>query len=94
MIDLIIAYLALIVVVLLLIIVFLTVYIVHERRKSSDQVFKTTEEKKVLVPVFTWRHNVGPSGDHRKLSKRVRCRVTFALSLSLSLRPSLNLLFV
>ena len=84
MIDLIIAYLALVVVVLLFIIAFLTLYIVYERRKSLS--LPAMNDKSVVVPFLTLKASGGPGGDHsnssalsstnKRLSKqRVRHRV-------------------
>jgi hypothetical protein len=85
MIDLVIAYLALIVVVLLFIVVFLTLYIIYDRRKPLSRLPSSLNEKNRLVPLFALQSTVGPSGDHsnssalsnptKRTSKRIRYRV-------------------
>lgn len=79
MIDLIIAYLALIVVILLFIIAFLTLYILYEHRKTL------TKDKNLVVPLLTLKTNERSSGDHsnsailstthKRMTKRLRYRV-------------------
>ncbi len=79
MIDLIIAYLALIVVILLFIIAFLTLYIIYERRKT------TIKDKGIIIPLLTLKTNDKSSGDHsnsatlsgthKRMTKRLRHRV-------------------
>ena len=84
MIDLVIAYLALIVVVLLFIVVFLTLYIIYDRRKTLS-LPSSLNEKNRLVPLFALQSTGGPGGDHsnssalststKRTSKRIRYRV-------------------
>lgn len=84
MIDLVIAYLALMVVFLLFIVVFLTLYIVYDRRKTLS-LPSSLNEKNRLVPLFALQSSGGPSGDHsnssalsnstKRTSKRIRYRV-------------------
>jgi len=88
MIDLIIAYLALIVVILLFIIAFLTLYIVHERRKTT--IVPLNKDKRIVVPLLTLKTNDRSSGDHsnsatltatrKRMTKRFRHRVKFYFS--------------
>ena len=98
MIDLIIAYLALVVVVLLFIIAFLTLYIVYERRKSLT--LSPINDKSVVVPFLTLKATGGPGGDHsnssalsstnKRMSKqRVRHRVGESSRARLSRHSSL-----
>jgi hypothetical protein len=81
MIDLIIAYLALIVVILLFIIAFLTLYIIYERRKTT--LIPLNQDKRIVVPLLTLKTNDKSSGDHsnsathKRMTKRLRHRVKF-----------------
>jgi hypothetical protein len=90
MIDLIIAYLALIVVILLFIIAFLTLYIVHERRKTT--IVPLNKNKRIVVPLLTLKTTDRSSGDHsnsatltatrKRMTKRFRHRVKFYFSMN------------
>lgn len=81
MIDLIIAYLALIVVILLFIIVFLTFYLIYDRRKLE---MKTDDSRRIVLPCLTLKSQDRSSGDHsnsastRRTTKRLRYRVKFS----------------
>ena len=89
MIDLVIAYLALVVVVLLFIVIFLTLYIIYDRRKTLS-VPLSLNEKNRLVPLFALQSTGGPSGDHsnssalsnsmKRTSKRIQYRVKCLIS--------------
>jgi hypothetical protein len=83
MIDLIIAYLALIVVILLFIIAFLTLYIIYERRKTT--IIPLNKDKRIIVPLLALKTNDRSSGDysnsatlsaiHKRMTKRLHHRV-------------------
>lgn len=89
MIDLIIAYLALIVVILLFIIAFLTLHIIYERRKTT--IIPLNKDKNIVLPLLTLKTNDRSSGDHsnsatlstthKRMTKRLRYRVKFKIFL-------------
>jgi hypothetical protein len=84
MIDLIIAYLAVIVVILLFIIAFLTFYIIYERRKTT--IIPLNKDQRIVVPLLNLKTTTDrSSGDHsnsaslttthKRMTKRLRHRV-------------------
>jgi hypothetical protein len=89
MIDLIIAYLALIVVILLFIIAFLTLYIIYARRKTTS--VPLDKDKRIVLPLLALKTNDRSSGDHsnsathKRMTKRLRHRVKFYLSANIFL---------